>query len=109
MLFIVIAFGVVFCLSTFVLHCSVATEFVVTPGRSWMLQTGRMYYIHVEIFDKESRRIYPSEVCYDFSSCTTCIGNIVTTVLVSLLLVVLFVYSPKCPAIFLAVLKYAVI
>jgi len=40
------------------------TEFVVTPGRSWMLQTGRIYHIHVEIFDKESRKIYPSEVCY---------------------------------------------
>ena len=40
------------------------TEFVVTPGRSWMLQTDRIYYIHVEIFDKESRKIYPSEVCF---------------------------------------------
>jgi len=42
-------------------HC---TEFVVTPGRSWMLQTDRIYYIHVEIFDKESRKLYPSEVCF---------------------------------------------
>jgi len=41
------------------------TEFVVTPGRSWMLQTDYIYYIHVEIFDKESRKIYPSEVCCD--------------------------------------------
>ena len=34
------------------------------PGRSWMLQTDHIYNIHVEIFDKESRKIYPSEVCY---------------------------------------------
>jgi len=44
----------------FIFYCF--AEFVVTPGRSWMLQTGRVYRIHVEIFDKESRKIYPSEV-----------------------------------------------
>ncbi len=36
--------------------------FVVLPGRKWVLESGRDYEILIEIYDKDSHKIYPSEV-----------------------------------------------
>ncbi len=36
--------------------------FVVLPGRKWVLETNRDYEILIEIYDKDSHRIYPSDV-----------------------------------------------
>ncbi|XP_014675942.1 PREDICTED: nuclear pore membrane glycoprotein 210-like [Priapulus caudatus] len=35
--------------------------FVVLPGRVWVLQTDRVYDIMIEIYDRESHRIHPSD------------------------------------------------
>ncbi|XP_070565297.1 nuclear pore membrane glycoprotein 210-like isoform X2 [Ptychodera flava] len=35
--------------------------FVVLPGRNWVLETYRIYEINIEIYDKDSHRIHPSE------------------------------------------------
>jgi hypothetical protein len=47
-------------------------EFSVSPGRSWMLETSRIYNIQIEIFDKESHKIYPSEVSCWFNCLLKC-------------------------------------
>ena len=36
--------------------------FVVLPGKKWVLETGRDYEIIIEIYDKDSHKIYPSDV-----------------------------------------------
>ncbi|XP_061591816.1 nuclear pore membrane glycoprotein 210 [Cololabis saira] len=34
--------------------------FKIHPGDSWVLETGRVYDIHIEVFDKSGNKIYPS-------------------------------------------------
>lgn len=36
--------------------------FVVLPHRKWVLETGRQYEILIELYDKDSHRIHPSDV-----------------------------------------------
>jgi nuclear pore complex protein Nup210 len=36
--------------------------FQVLPGRKWVLEVGRVYEIYIEIYDKDSHKIFPSEV-----------------------------------------------
>ena len=38
------------------------TGFVVLPGRKWVLETLRDYEILIEIYDKDSHKIFPSDV-----------------------------------------------
>ena len=40
--------------------------FVISPHRKWVLETGREYEIVIEMYDKNSHKIYPSDV----STCT---------------------------------------
>uniref|UniRef100_A0A3Q0R3P0 Nucleoporin 210 n=1 Tax=Amphilophus citrinellus TaxID=61819 RepID=A0A3Q0R3P0_AMPCI len=35
--------------------------FKIHPGESWILETGRVYDIHIEVFDKSSNKIYLSD------------------------------------------------
>lgn len=37
-------------------------EFSVLPGRIWVLQTGCIYEIFIEIYDKESQRVFVADV-----------------------------------------------
>ena len=36
--------------------------FKIHPGDSWVLETGRIYDISIEVFDKSSNKIYISDV-----------------------------------------------
>lgn len=36
--------------------------FTVHPGDRWVLETGRLYAITIEIFDRASNKVYPSDV-----------------------------------------------
>lgn len=37
---------------------------MVLPGRKWVLETEHVYEILIEIYDKDSHRIYPSDVSH---------------------------------------------
>lgn len=45
--------------SVFFLIC---LGFKIHPGDSWVLETGREYDIHIEVFDKSGNKIYLSNV-----------------------------------------------
>lgn len=36
--------------------------FTVHPGDRWVLETGRLYAITIEVFDRSSNKVYPSDV-----------------------------------------------
>ena len=36
--------------------------FVVLPHKKWVLETGREYVVKIDVYDKDSHRIYPSDV-----------------------------------------------
>ena len=36
--------------------------FAVHPGKLWILQTGKMYEMHVQVFDEENNRIRVDDV-----------------------------------------------
>lgn len=38
------------------------SAFKIYPGESWVLETGRVYDITIEVFDKSGRKIYLSDV-----------------------------------------------
>lgn len=38
------------------------SAFKINPGESWVLETGRVYDITIEVFDKSGRKIYLSDV-----------------------------------------------
>lgn len=38
------------------------SAFKIHPGESWVLETGRVYGITIEVFDKSGRKIYLSDV-----------------------------------------------
>lgn len=40
----------------------VLSAFVVLPTRKWVLETGREYDILMEVYDKDSHKLYPSDV-----------------------------------------------
>ena len=38
------------------------SAFVVLPDRKWVLETGREYEVLIEVYDKNSHRLHPSDV-----------------------------------------------
>ena len=36
--------------------------FTVHPGDRWVLETGHLYAITIEVFDRSSNKVYPSDV-----------------------------------------------
>lgn len=40
----------------------ITSAFKIHPGESWVLETGRLYDITIEVFDKSGRKIYLSDV-----------------------------------------------
>lgn len=40
----------------------ITAAFKIHPGESWVLETGRLYDITIEVFDKSGRKIYLSDV-----------------------------------------------
>lgn len=40
----------------------ICLAFKIRPGESWVLETGRVYNIQIEVFDKSGNKIYLSDV-----------------------------------------------
>ena len=36
--------------------------FVIFPGKNWVLQTGKYYEIQIEIFDRDSHKMFPADI-----------------------------------------------
>lgn len=44
------------------------TGFTVHPGDRWVLETGRLYEITIDVLDKSGNKVYPSDV-------SACLGS----------------------------------
>lgn len=44
------------------------TGFTVHPGDRWVLETGRVYEITIDVLDKSGNKVYPSDV-------SACLGS----------------------------------
>ena len=49
---------------------SFCAAFVVLPDRKWVLETGREYEVLIEVYDKNSHRLYPSDVSLFYYICS---------------------------------------